>query len=242
MRIRFTFIMIFIISFASARTPRVVTVLKNSSALENYKRHKWHEKHRHHTQRLARKKSLGYDKNKNLYDCFYVEAGYSKLDFKDNYFDGGTFNFGMQAGLDHITFGITTGFDFALNPARVKNALLPSPAAFNNYLFLNESFNFGFPIGNRIKFEVPLKTNLTLGKHASAEIPAYVNQYHFDQFATGLNFLARINPNVSDYNVWLGVGANYRLAYLLQDVKPGIGRNEDYSGLSYFAFLRFDFQ
>jgi hypothetical protein len=46
-----------------------------------------------------------------------------------------------------------------------------------------------------------------------------------------------LNSKRQEQNAYIGLGTNYRLAY---NVSRNIGKNANYSGMSYFLFLRFD--
>lgn len=232
MRIRLLLIVFLTCSLGYARTGAGKAPGEKHLALPfHHKRYK-HKRHRYG--------SAG-RRNPNLYDAIVVEAGYCDVVFKDKRINGGTFNIGLQGSCDHITVSLTTGFDFATNPSYLKTDSLPSPDALHNYIFLDEALIIGVPLGSRAKIEIPLKTNLAIGKH-TPPIPTFANAYPFNTFAPGANLMFRLNPSVSGFNVWLGAGADYRLAYSVKDIHPSIGRNEDYSGLSCFAFLRFDFR
>ncbi|MCW3070195.1 MAG: hypothetical protein JWO44_85 [Bacteroidetes bacterium] len=183
-------------------------------------------------------KSLLYQANKREYESWYFDVGYSSFNMLGNYFHGGTSGLGLQGTGRRLMIGGHCGVDFALHKIDHPLDSLPAPEAFRNCVFLNFEMMFGVVLQERLRMEIPLKTNLPLvWKQDSFAIPAFVNGNDFYIFAPGLNFVFRLNSKRQEQNAYIGLGTNYRLAY---NVSRNIGKNANYSSMSYFLFLRFD--
>ena len=187
---------------------------------------------------LQHSKNLLYQANKREYESWYFDVGYTSFNMLGNYFHGFTSGLGVQGTSRRLMMGGHCGVDFVLNKINHPADSLPAPEALRNCVFLNFEMMFGVVLHERLRMEIPLKTNLPIvWNNNSFAIPAFVNGNDFHVFAPGMNFIFRLNSKRQEQNAYIGIGANYRFAY---DVSSRIGRNASYSGMSCFLFLRFD--
>jgi len=172
--------------------------------------------------------------------CFF-DAGYAGFHMLGRNYHGGTFNMGIEGVGKRFLFGFHCGTDIVFNPNYNPNDSLPSPDALYRCLYLNMNFMFGVRLGERTKFELPIKFNLPFGGEniPTFYIPAFVNNYQLDMFTAGINCVFRLNTYQKAQNAYIGLGANYRFALPQASERP-LGKKANFNGLSCFLFLRFD--